>query len=340
MLTRIWGSVSAIAKLARLFAEFAVDAGIFVHHNGYSPFQSSRRKIYYRLVIESHAIEKALTLGAPRPLFGRKKIDVIVRMLDGYDPQYSSLPAEMALGALLKYIEFHHANQIQDKYLDQLSAFCTRYSDRYGLKPSGGTKRPTPPIQVQERDACARFLQSRSSHRRYTKALLQEDVVARVVRVAQSAPSQCNRQATKVYFYQDHEWIVQLLALQAGAAGFDKEVPNLFILTSDIAAWGGGRQRNQLYIDGGLFAMQLLLACHSEGVATCPLNLATWNRVEADIKRLAKIPKGERLIMMIAAGYASGEGATVACSPRRPLEEVLINVAPGATVTSREAALV
>ena len=40
-----------------------------------------------------------------------------------------------------------------------------------------------------------------------------------------------------------------LLDLQGGARGFAETVPTLFVITSEITAWGGPQQRNQPYVD-------------------------------------------------------------------------------------------
>ena len=88
-------------------------------------------------------------------------------------------------------------------------------------------------------------------------------------------------------------------------------------------AWGGPQQRNQLYVDGGLFSMNLMLAAHGLGLASCPLNLAVTNDVERRIKQAGGIPANERVIMMIAVGVPVTEGRKAAKSPRRALSEIL-----------------
>lgn len=155
----------------------------------------------------------------------------------------------------------------------------------------------------------------------FTTEPLDLQIINAAVEQAQSAPSQCNRQATKAHFFQSPDQIAALLRLQGGSAGFSDTVGNLFVITSDVLAWGGPQQRNQLYVDGGLFSMTLMLAFHGLGLASCPLNLAVTNAVERRIKRTGGIPSNERIIMMIAVGKAVKAGRKAAKSPRRPLSE-------------------
>jgi nitroreductase len=101
-------------------------------------------------------------------------------------------------------------------------------------------------------------------------------------------------------------------------------VGNLFVVSCDLAAWGGAQQRNQLYVDGALFSMALIYALHAAGIATCPLNLAVRNTQEKRIKAAAGIPQDQRLIMMIAVGTPIGDGGfKAAASPRRDTAEML-----------------
>jgi nitroreductase len=111
--------------------------------------------------------------------------------------------------------------------------------------------------------------------------------------------------------------------LQGGASGFVDGVYNLFVITSEVTAWGGYGQRNQGYVDCGLFAQQLLLASYANGVGMCPLNLAVDNAKEKKIKQAAKIHPRERLAMMISFGYPGQLDLKAARSARLPLRSVL-----------------
>jgi nitroreductase len=178
------------------------------------------------------------------------------------------------------------------------------------------------PAQALEGRHLQQLIASRSSGRTLNNAPIDPDRILEVIALAQQAPSQCNRQATRVHTYQDPARIRELLALQGGSRGFADSVGNLFVVSSEICAWGGPGQRNQAYVDGALFAMCLLLACRSMGWGACPLNLAIDHRTESAIRRVGGIPDGERLILMIAFGEPSAPDTKVAFSPRRPPAEI------------------
>ena len=313
-----------IRKTLLFVTEYFSDAVSYFRYCGISPFQDPNRKLFYKILIEAHALEKGLSMAQPRPLFGVSKIRFLISALDRYDISFSRLPGEMVCGVFQAYLELHQSLGVSDPLLDEVRTFLTRYKRTWKITPNGGVRQLDRDDYHQIPDA-ARLLTSRHSTRMFLPELLQLGEVELIVHIAQSAPSQCNRQSAKAYFYQERADIDRLLRLQAGSAGFAQDVNNLFVITSELAAWGGAQQRNQAYVDGALFAMNLMLACHASGIASCPLNLAVTYRIGRAICEAGGIGKGERLVMMIAVGRpVSRDRLRIARSPRRPLHEVLV----------------
>ena len=61
--------------------------------------------------------------------------------------------------------------------------------------------------------------------------------VQKAVKLAQRAPSACNRQATKVYFYSDEGTNKKLGELIKGNTGFENEVLNYLVLTGNMSSF-------------------------------------------------------------------------------------------------------
>lgn len=309
-----------LAKLAGIFSEALRDAALFLRFNAYSPLVDPSRRAFYKLIIEAHTIEKGLSLPNPKPLFGRDKVRFVMKALSRYDIAHSPLPAHMSLGALEAYLAFHTKAGASDPLLDEIGAYLKRWETRLPRPWRGGTRQVDfggqPAADLQQ------LIASRASVRALSSAPLDPARLLQAIALAQQAPSQCNRQATRVHTYQDPARIQDLLALQGGSRGFADTVGNLFVLSSEICAWGGPGQRNQAYVDGALFAMCLLLACRAMGWGACPLNLAIDHKTESAIRRVGGIPAGERLILMIAVGEPLAPQTRVAFSPRRPAAEI------------------
>lgn len=318
MLNRV---TSNAGKLLQFLIEYSIDLKNFIKYNGYSPFASRDKRLYYKLIIETHTIEKGLSLENPKPLFGKEKIRFIINTLNQYRIEHSSFPAQMAMGALLAYLKYHKELKISDPLLEEIFSFIEKYKSICSAPPTGGIKPyPNPMLDINPR---TEILLTRASSRMFDSENLPSKTLLRIGNLTQTAPSQCNRQSSHLHIYQDKKKISELLALQGGVRGFSERVGNLAVITSDITAWGGSGQRNQLYVDGALFAMTFIYACHAEKIATCPLNLAITNATEKKIKAAGLIPDSERLVVMVAFGNTISGNLKAAMSPRRDLSEIL-----------------
>jgi nitroreductase len=317
--------INNILKLFRFLWEYLNDFAITIRYNTYSPFEDRNLRLYYRLIILSHAIEKGLSLANPRALFGRAKILSIVEMARRYDSSNSKFPLEMASGALRDYIEIHRKQGLVDSFLDEVEGYLKNEPVFAGIEAKGGYKRLSELRHVvpEDTEVHVGFLESRYSCRHYEPCVVPISLIEKIVRTAQAAPSQCNRQSVRVHCFTDKAEIEKLLTLQGGASGFVEGVYNLFVITSEVTAWGGYGQRNQGYVDSGLFAQQLMLASYANGVGVCPLNLAVDNAKEKKIKKVAGIHPRERLAMMISFGYPGQLDLKAARSARLPLGSVL-----------------
>ncbi|WP_105386086.1 nitroreductase family protein [Neorhizobium alkalisoli] len=314
--------VEKVKRSLWFLTQFLQDGWRYFRHCSISPFADRERSLYYKMIIETHSLEKGLSVGRTRPGFGRQKIRYILDALRRYDLAYSELPAQMALGTLETYVEFHKQVGFSDPLVGEVERFVQGYRDK--VHSQGGLRHFAEGMTLGREKKGSDFLTSRFSSRIFDPSPLSNEEVATVVSVAQTAPSQCNRQATRAYFFRDKDKIRELLALQAGAGGFSDDVSNLFVIASELPAWGGAQQRNQPYIDGALFCMNLLLACHAHELVSCPLNLAITHKTEDKIKAAGGIGKGEVLIMMIAVGRMPANTALKAArSPRRSVSEIL-----------------
>jgi nitroreductase len=124
-----------------------------------------------------------------------------------------------------------------------------------------------------------------------------------------------------VHYYENEEDKKQLLKLQNGNSGFSESINKLLIITTDTKNFTK-LEGNQVFIDGGMFAMSLVYALHAEGIASCCLNTCVPYVDEKKIKRIGNIPTSERLIMMVGIGKYK-ENFKVAISNRIATKEIL-----------------
>jgi nitroreductase len=167
-----------------------------------------------------------------------------------------------------------------------------------------------------------KFFNLRRSVRQFAAEPVTHEEIERAVRMAQRAPSVCNRQGAKVYAYTETAERSLVLSFQDGNEGFGNEASVVFVVTSDMSIFYKNGERNQAFVDGGLFAMALVFALHALGLGSCMLNWSKSPRQDASLRRALGIPESEVVVTLLVAGRLLPD-FSVAASPRRSLGEVL-----------------
>jgi nitroreductase len=148
-------------------------------------------------------------------------------------------------------------------------------------------------------------------------------LVERAVTLAQKSPSVCNRQAWKVHVITAEDEKRKVLDLQNGSRGFGDQANKVLIVTVELGNFLTVGERNQGWVDGGMFAMSLVYALHSLGLGTCCLNWAVRHERDRQLKHEVDISNSESIIMMIAVGHLPDE-FPVAQATRRNVKGMLI----------------
>ncbi len=149
-----------------------------------------------------------------------------------------------------------------------------------------------------------------------------EEVTAAIEIASQSTPSVCNRQGWKVYAAVEQSVVQAILSYQNGNSGFRESVPCVLVITVSRRWFAGAGERSQHLIDGGLFAMTLGWVFHASGLSSCMLNWSMSNSQSAGLRARIDAEEDEEIVMLMAVGHAAN-GARVARSPRRAVDDIL-----------------
>lgn len=251
----------------------------------------------------------------PRPNFGQEKIKHLISHSNAYLDQYGMSELLSTISATL--VSYLQENESLYEAEPALYTKMTSFINRVASNSTGGVKSASP----SDFPEFEQFSKNRSSIRNFTNAVVNDELVRRAIDIAKYAPSVCNRQGWRVHLYSETSQVRKLLRLQDGNGGFGETINKLLIVTADSRCFTN-LESNQLFIDGGLFSMNLLLSLHSLGIGSCCLNLCVPYIKEKQIKKEAGIEGAERLIMMIGVGYFSPE-TKVAISARKDSKQIL-----------------
>lgn len=277
------------------------------------------------ITMDYHRIEKGLSLKEPRVGFGQEVIQMLLSNLDEYKEKYGiDETFQIALNSLFTYYKFNvdrgHKNE---KIYEIITGLKDLINTKESTIKEGGVKKVTRNSILESCQIDFRaFCQSRYSIRHFTSSEVDINLIVQAVEIAQKTPSVCNRQSSKVYVFSSDEDKRKVLSYQNGNRGFGDQVSKVLIVTSDLENFVSIGERNQCWIDGGMYAMSLVYALHSLGLGTCCLNWSVTSYFDQELKKATGIKDSESVIMMIAVGHLPEE-LKVAQSPRKKVDEVL-----------------
>lgn len=271
-----------------------------------------------KITFHYHSIEKGLSNAEIRLGFGQRAFSELFYSLDKWvEKKYPNddFRFQSALSVIHSYIEFHNLNDfdvspIEDKFKEYLPHFNEKNIGIGGYKSIGKNQ-----VLSIDESAFEYLAKNRYSVRDFGNEPVNEDDISSSIQMATKAPSVCNRQAWRVYVIQSKSIIQQALKIQNGFKGNGKNIQKLLLVTMDNQFMRGPSERNQSYIDGGLYAMSLIYALTSKRIATCPLNASFDMLKEDSMRKLINIKESEDFITFIAVG-SYPEEFKVAQSPR------------------------
>jgi nitroreductase len=286
----------------------------------------TQTKLRAKITMDYHRLEKGLALKQPRVGFGKDVIERLRKFLPDYISKYGvDETILITLNSLQEYYDFNLNHGLDNEIVKTtIASVKKQISNENTSYNQGGTISVTRDYiwQLGKIDL-KNFFNSRYSIRDFCSQEVTMDEIEEAILMAQKTPSVCNRQSCKVYVFRDEESKRKVLSYQNGNRGFGDQASKVLIVTSNLEHFTSIGERNQGWIDGGMFSMSLVYALHSLGLGTCCLNWSVTLRQDKLLKSEAGIPDTELVMMMIAVGHLP-ETLRVAQSPRKPLDEVLI----------------
>jgi nitroreductase len=297
------------------------DVSRFSRTASLSTFGETREQVVARIIYNVHALEKGLARTSDaRPGFGRKALSelndaLVVYTLKGWDR--SSFAFHQGLSIIQRYKEFHDRQGFEVAFLSEV--VDEEFLEGRVEHDAAGTKviRRVDKEKNGEKNFYE-LAQGRSSVREFSGAPVDTTKVMNALQNAERTPSVCNRQGWKVYWVEDKDLARQVLEHQRGF-GYKKMPEVLLTVTVSNSTFLSPVERNQAFVDGGLFSMSIMYGLEHEGLAAVPLNAMMYYKDQLAVRRLLEIDDSEMIIMFMAVGDFADE-SVVPVSDRKPAQ--------------------
>lgn len=279
-----------------------------------------REKMQYTILRENHVIEKGMSMRTPRKGFGQQKVSTLLIRLERYYDLYGKADANFQLypmSTIKGYIEYTESRgtqipEIRNKFEELLRKFNVESLNSH----AGIVEMTSQTIQEKCNSDFESLLFSRHSIRYFTDEDVEKSVIVKALELAQRTPSACNRQGWKTHVFTGDE-SVRLIQWQGGARGFEEEMRHSILVTANLKAFLS-YEVHQAYVDGGLYAMNLINAIHSLGLGCIPLSCGFYEDKLKGLKDF-DIPEYEVPIVIVAFGKLQSK-FKVAVSTRKNIE--------------------
>jgi nitroreductase len=279
------------------------------------------------IVMEYHRLEKAVSMPHRRANAASDVVDRLTEALDEHLHRFGqSETTTIAASALRAYQRENSLESLPPATEAVLWKLCPDGSSgAVVVSPECGGYQDIDAADLvrMARSGGTALLEHRHSIRDFSAQSVDRDLIRAIVATAMRAPSVCNRQEWRLYAIDDKPLILRCLRHQNGNRGFAERIPILFVVVVDLRRFVSVEERNQAWIDGGLFSMNVMLSLLAHGLGSCPLNWCAPRHDDDALRGILHIPDHEVVVMMIAAGYI-GEHIRVAQSTRRPVADILV----------------
>ena len=276
------------------------------------------------IVARQHVVEKGLTMPETRLGFGKDNLQDLIKLCETYEKKKFDCKHEQfvsAISVIKEYLQYHiDRNYILDADLESsIRSFVSKYPD---VKVEGQLSFTSNEFFKDVYSSFDLFANSRHSIRNYSKEEICYKDLKKVIELAQTAPSACNRQPVRVHICSK-ELGQELLKFHKGNRGFGELADKVLVITCDLSSYMNIYERNCVYVDGGIFVMNLLYALHFYKIGACVLNWSCSIDNDNIVRDLLSLSDSEEIISLITIGNLP-ERFSVARSGRILPDKVLL----------------
>jgi nitroreductase len=281
-----------------------------------------------------HRIEKALIMKNRRPVFAA---DYIGETVTFYAASIGK--SESSMGSM-ELSELQWAHDVLAEYFAAVDSSNSRVNearDRFVAigSPESSKSAKVPYVKKKNTgisyDQFLTLTENRRSVRWFQQKPVPREVIDKAMLAARQSPSACNRLPYEFRVFDEKALVQRVASIPFGTAGWDDQIPTIVVVVGKLSSYFSPRDRHALYIDSSLAAMSFIFALETQGLSSTIINWPDLEPVEAQMQKLLGLDFTDRVVMLIAVGYADTT-ASVPFSQKKELDTIRsYNKLPGAT---------
>lgn len=287
----------------------------------YSDISNTKESKEALLLAEGHVLEKGITMPSRRLGFGYQKVRSLILHCNQWINEYGweSNALKFAISDLKEYKKNHDEGEtlLPDDIIDGINRLTSKLKNEEFLESFVTTSED----YFSKTASFEELAKQRHSVRNYSSEPISVDRVIEAVRLAQTAPSACNRQGVRVKIINSKEKLSKVIALQNGNRGFGQLADKMILLTFEQGAIEY-EYRASGYIDIGIFTMNLLYALHEMKICACTLNAHLTIAQMANLREIVGYSDTEIPVVFIMIGNAPQGKFMIARSRRLDLNDI------------------
>ena len=269
-----------------------------------------------------HRLEKGILMRPRRDAFAK---DYILETVEFYraavrrsadDPVMDASEIQWAHDVIAEYFA---VITVPDPVVDRARAIFRSLEHSPTDKTSKPYEHGSIPRSDVTYDQLLALARQRRSVRWFVDKPVERDLVDKALLVGRQAPTACNRLPYEFLVFDDPEMVATVGSIPFGAAGYSHQIPTLVVVKGRLDSYFSPRDRHVVYIDASLAAMGFMFALETLGLSSSVINWPDFEPLEAKMARTLGLAPHERVIMLIAVGYADPTGL-VAFSQKKDLD--------------------
>ena len=270
----------------------------------YNRAQKDYKSKDYEAIMIAHSLEKGMSFDKARP-FGKEKVKELMALFDKIDKDKKTAK-EIVVNTLREYVDFYERHGwLEEPEYTSVKQFLAVNKNISRHKAGVETLSKK---DVDAKTDYEKFLLSRHSIRNFSEKRLTKKDFEKAVHIARLTPTACNRQMVNVIFCEsDSAKEAVISVIRKNLVGFNLDYATPIVVTFNTAAFSNPLERNQGWLNAGLFTMNLVNAMHSLGIASCICEFQQKPKREKALKKILHIKDNERIAVTIMAGYYRDE---------------------------------